>query len=147
MNSFRTAFVLGALGAALASPLLAAEHQVQLLDRSGGQMMAMDPAVLRIAPGDTVRFLPTNKGHNAESIAGMAPDGTPPFKGEMNKELVVAFEKPGVYGYQCKPHYGMGMVGLIIVGDEMPNLETAKSVTHPGKAKQVFAKLFELVRG
>jgi pseudoazurin len=94
-----------------------------------------------------VRFLPTNKGHNAESIAGMAPEGTAPFKGEMNKELVVTFETPGVYGYQCKPHYGMGMVGLIVVGDETPNIENAKSVTHPGKAKQVFAKLFELIRG
>ena len=65
----------------------------------------------------------------------------------MNKDLVVTFETPGVYGYQCKPHYGMGMVGLIVVGDETPNLEKAKSVTHPGKAKQVFAKLFELIRG
>src|SRR5687768_11698053 len=111
MSSIRTALFLSAVVAALASPVLAAEHQVQLLDRSGGQMMAMDPAVLRITPGDTGRFLPTYKGHNSESSAGMAPEGTPPFRGEINKELVVTFEKPGVYGYQCKPHYCMGKVG------------------------------------
>ena len=26
-------------------------------------------------------------------------------------------DKPGVYGFKCKPHYGMGMVGLIVVGE------------------------------
>jgi len=46
-----------------------------------------------------------------------------------------------VYGYRCKPHYGMGMVGMVVVG-EPANLDQAKAATHPGKAKQAFATLF-----
>jgi hypothetical protein len=36
----------------------------------------------------------------------------------------------------------MGMVGLIVVGDPA-NTDSAKAVTHPGRAKQIFAKLFD----
>jgi len=54
----------------------------------------------------------------------------------------VVFDKPGIYGVRCKPHYGMGMVGLIVVG-QPDNVEKAKAASHPGKAKQTFAKLFE----
>ena len=31
--------------------------------------------------------------------------------------LFKTIDKPGVYGFKCKPHYGMGMVGLIVVGE------------------------------
>jgi len=54
----------------------------------------------------------------------------------------ITFDKPGVYGYKCKPHYGMGMVGMIVVG-EPTNADQAKAVTHPGKAKQAFTNLFD----
>lgn len=36
----------------------------------------------------------------------------------------------------------MGMVGLVVVGDAT-NLDQAKAATHPGKAKQIFATLFD----
>ena len=36
--------------------------------------------------------------------------------------------EPGLYGVKCKPHFGMGMVALIQVGDDTPaNLEPAKA--------------------
>jgi pseudoazurin len=57
---------------------------------------------------------------------------------------VVTFDKPGVYGVKCAPHYGMGMVGLVVVGTPT-NAAEAKAVTHPGKAKTAFAALFEKV--
>jgi pseudoazurin len=60
----------------------------------------------------------------------------------MNEEIVVMFEKPGVYGFECKPHYGMGMVGLVIVGDAL-NLTEAKAVPQKGKAKKRFEQLLE----
>ncbi len=64
------------------------------------------------------------------------------FAGKMNEEVTVTFGQPGIYGIKCKPHYGMGMVGLIIVGDAA-NADSAKAVVHPGRAKQIFAKLFD----
>jgi hypothetical protein len=36
----------------------------------------------------------------------------------------------------------MGMVSLVVVG-KPDNISAAKAVKHPGKAKQVFAELFD----
>jgi pseudoazurin len=127
---------------ALAAPGMAAEVEVKMLNKGAEGPMVFEPSLVEIAPGDTVKFLPTDKGHNAETIKGMLPEGVQPFVGKMGQEVTVTFDKPGVYGYRCKPHYGMGMVGLVVVGDA-GNADAAKAVTHPGRAKQIFAKLFE----
>ena len=108
--------------------------------------MVFEPAYLKVAPGDTVRFVPTHKSHNAESIAGMLPKGAAPFKGKLNEELVVKFKAPGIYGYKCMPHYAMGMVGAVVV-DRPVNLAEASGISHPGKAKQVFATLLGQASG
>ena len=73
--------------------------------------MVFEPAFVKIAPGDTVKFVSTDKGHNAESIKGMLPEGAAPFVGKNNEDIAVKFEQEGVYGIKCLPHYGMGMVG------------------------------------
>ena len=108
---------------------------------SDGAPMVFEPSFVKIAPGDTVKFIATDKSHNAEGIAGMLPEGTQPFVGKMNEDVVVKFDQPGLYGVKCKPHYGMGMVGLVVVGAPT-NEQQAKAVVHPGRAKQVFATLF-----
>jgi pseudoazurin len=113
-----------------------------MLNKGAEGPMVFEPALLKIAPGDVVKFLPTDKGHNVETIKGMLPEGAEAFAGKMNEEVTITFGKPGVYGVKCKPHYGMGMVGLIIVGDAA-NTDSAKAVVHPGRAKQIFAKLFD----
>lgn len=131
-----------AVAAATAGPAAAAEVEVKMLNRGAAGMMVFEPAFVKVAPGDTVRFVATDKGHNVESIDGMLPDGAEPFAGKFNEEIAVSFERPGVYGYKCKPHYGMGMVGMVVVGDPA-NADQAKAASHPGKAKKVFAGLFE----
>ena len=65
-----------------------------------------------------------------------------PFLGKIDQDIAVTFDKPGVYGVKCLPHYGMGMVALVVVGTPV-NLDDAKAVSHPGKAKQVMAGLFD----
>lgn len=133
--------LVGAVAAiAMASPAMAADHVVKMLNKGKAGMMVFEPALVKVAPGDTVTFVPTDKSHNAESIAGMIPAGAQPFKGKMNQPIKVTFSKPGVYGYKCLPHYGMGMVGVVVVGDA-GNLPAAEKVSHPGKAKQVFTGL------
>jgi pseudoazurin len=144
----RKLIAMGALVATLGTAAVttdaasAAEFEVKMLNRGAAGMMVFEPAFVKIAPGDTVKFLATDKGHNAESIAGMLPDGAEPFAGKFNEEIAVTFEKPGVYGYKCKPHYAMGMVGMIVVGNAA-NADQAKAERHPGKAKKVFGELFE----
>ncbi|PZN59195.1 MAG: pseudoazurin [Proteobacteria bacterium] len=138
-----------AISATLAAFLLAggaqaADHQVQMLNKGEKGAMVFQPAFIKAAPGDTVTFIPVDKGHDAESIKGMIPDGAEPFKGKMNEQITVKLEKEGVYGVKCTPHYGMGMVALIAVGEPV-NLEQAKAIKHPGKAKKVFGELLEEV--
>lgn len=120
----------------------AAEFEVKMLNRGTEGVMVFAPALVKVAPGDTVKFIATDKGHNAETIKGMLPANATPFIGTNGQDVVVTFEKPGVYGVKCAPHYGMGMVALIVVG-ALDNVDAAKAVTHPGKAKQTMAGLFE----
>lgn len=139
----RTAYTAVFLGfAALALPAAAAEVEVKMLNKGTEGIMVFEPALVNIQPGDSVKFVPTDKSHNAESIKGMLPEGAVPFVGKMNEAVTVTFDKPGVYGYKCKPHYGMGMVGMVVVGEPV-NAAEAKVPAHPGKAKQAFANLFD----
>jgi pseudoazurin len=119
----------------------AADIDVKMLNKGVDGAMVFEPAFVRAAPGDTIHFLATDKGHNMESIPGMLPEGAAVIKGKMNEEVVVKLDKPGVYGIRCLPHYGMGMVALIVVGNPI-NEDAAKAVINPGKAKERFAKLF-----
>jgi pseudoazurin len=123
----------------------AGEYEVDTLNKSSHGIYHFEPQELKIKVGDTVHFVAKDKGHNVESIDGMIPDGASPFKGAMSKDLTVTFTQPGVYGFKCAPHYGMGMVGLIVVGDSLANLQKAEAVSHPGKAKTAFATLFKNV--
>lgn len=128
----------------LAGAAHAADHEVQMLNKSANGVMVFEPNYIDAAPGDTVTFVPTDKGHDAASIDGMIPEGAEPFKGEISKPVTITVDKEGVYGVKCVPHYGMGMVALIVVG-QPTNLEQAKGVKQPGKAKKVFAELLEKV--
>ena len=149
LNRRRVIQCAAASGLALGLPLRAgaqATHEVQMLNRSAdGQMMVFEPAFLKIEPGDTVTFVPTDKGHNSESILGMLPEGAEAWKGKINQEISVTLTVEGLYGYKCLPHYPLGMVGLIQVGDELPNLDDAQEVKHPGQAAARMTLLFENV--
>lgn len=103
------------------------------------------PDILRVQPGDTITFVPTDPGHNTASKRGMIPDGAEPWNSPMDEEFSVTLTVPGVYGYICLPHYEMGMVGLIIVGDDMANLDAAAKIRHPGAARAVFRDLLSRI--
>ena len=139
----RKAITLGAVVAlmALVGGAGAAEIEVKMLDKGADGVMVFEPALVKIEPGDTVKFVSINKGHNAETIKGMAPAHTTPFVGKVNQDIAVTFDKPGVYGIKCLPHYAMGMVALVVVGTPA-NQDEAKAVSHPGRAKQIMTVLF-----
>lgn len=88
-----------------------------MLNRNAEGPMIYEPQVLRIAPGDTVRFLPTQPGHNAATIDEMLPPGAARFRSAINQPFEAVFDVPGTYGIKCTPHYAMGMVMLIQVGE------------------------------
>ena len=109
----------------MATPVIAADHTVEMLSSSNGEMMVFKPAVLKIAPGDSVTWKATNPGHNTASIAEMTPDASLEWNGKINEELKITFTKEGVYGYKCTPHYVLGMIGIIAVGDSLANLDAS----------------------
>jgi pseudoazurin len=117
----------------LAGNAFAAEVEVKMLNKGTEGMMVFEPALVKIA---------ADKGHNAETIKGMLPADATPFAGKSGEDVAVVFDKPGVYGVKCLPHYGMGMVAMVVVGAPT-NLEEAKAVPQIGKAKQVMAGLFD----
>jgi len=139
----RRIFVVGVALTALAfsGAASATEVEIKMLNKGADGMMVFEPSFVKVAPGDSIKFVPTDKGHNVESIQGMLPDGAIPISGKMSEQVTVTLDKPGVYGFRCKPHYGMGMAGLIVVGTP-GNEDAAKAVHHPGKAKDRFAALF-----
>lgn len=139
----RKVMTLAALAVLMsASMTLAAEVEVRMLNKGAEGLMVFEPALVKVEPGDTVKFVASDKSHNAESIKNMLPEGAAPFAGKMNEDVAVTFDKPGVYGVKCMPHYAMGMVALVVVG-KPDNLDQAKAIPQTGKAKQVFAALFE----
>lgn len=125
------------------SMLHAAEHEVRLLNRGEAGAMIFEPAVLHIAPGDTVTFISADRGHNVETIKGMLPDGAEPFASPINEDFTISFAQEGVWGVKCAPHYSMGMVGLIVVGTTPDNIEAAMDVRHPRSTKARMDSLFE----
>lgn len=126
---------------AFAGGAAAEEHVVQMLNKGDKGVMVFQPNLIKAAPGDTIKFVPTDKSHNAETIKGMIPEGAESFKSKMNEEFSVTLDKEGVYGVKCAPHYGMGMVAMIVVGQPV-NADEAKAIKQTGKAKAVFADLF-----
>lgn len=142
----RRMFAIGMAGAllALAGAAQAAEHEVHMLNKGEKGAMVFEPDLVLAAPGDTIRFIPTDKTHNAETIKGMLPEGAKSFKGKVNEEFSVTVTEEGVYGVKCMPHYAMGMVMAIVVGDAA-NLDAVKAVKHPGKAKAVFGEILSAV--
>lgn len=79
--------------------------------------MVYEPDFLELRPGDTVRFIATHPSHNAASIPELWPENAAQVKGQINEEIEVTFEAQGFYGIKCSPHYTMGMVMLIQVGE------------------------------
>ena len=119
-----------------AVPVPAANFEVQMLNKGEAGAMVFEPALTSIAVGDTVTFIPTDKGHDAQTIKEILPAGAEEFNGEIGKEVVVTFTVPGVYGIKCLPHFAMGMVALVVVGDPPLNLEQAKTAKLPKKARE-----------
>lgn len=134
----------GAMLAMIAVSAQAETFEVQMLNKGEDGAMVFEPAFVKAEVGDVIRFLPTDKGHNVEDIKGMLPDGVDRFKTKFNEEFELKVEQEGVYGIKCTPHYAMGMVALIQVGDPA-NLEEAEAVKQKGKAKGRMADLFEKV--
>lgn len=125
-----------ALVLALTGAAFAAEYEVQMLNKGAAGAMVFEPAFVKAEPGDTIRFIPTDKSHNVEALKDILPEGVEVFKSNINEEYILTVTERGLYGVKCTPHFAMGMVALIQVGDAPTNLEAAQTAKMPKKARE-----------
>ena len=123
------------------SHVIAATHKLEMLNKLGKERMIFSKKVISINLNDDVLWKSVDKGHNVQFI-GM-PDGAKKYKSKISKDASYKFEKPGVYLYQCTPHRAMGMIGIVIVGNDKNNLEKIKKVKVYGKSKIILKNLLE----
>ena len=115
--------------------------EVEMLNRSGKNIMVFSKRIINVNSGDNIFWKATDKGHNVEFVT--VPDGVKGFKSKLGKDTNYTFSKPGVYLYQCTPHKAMGMIGLIVVGENKNNLDKIKKVKVYGKSKKLLKKLLK----
>ena len=119
--------------------LMAASHQIEMLNKLGKERMVFSKKVISVDVNDDVSWKSVNKGHNVEFI-GM-PEGVKKYKSKLSKDANYKFEKPGIYLYQCTPHKAMGMIGIVVVGNDKSNLEKIKKIKVRGKSKKLLKSL------
>ena len=128
--------IIAVIVALFATNAYAEDLTIEMLNkRDDGAKMVYSQDIARIDVGDTITWVPKSKGHNVEFVAG--PDGwEAPKKSKNGKEVAITFDTPGVYLYQCTPHKSMGMIALVVVGDDMVNLDAIAGMKMRGKSKK-----------
>ena len=117
------------------------EFTIEMLNkRDDGQKMVYSKDIINVEINDTIKWVPTSRGHNIEFIT--VPDGiVKQKKSKVSKEYSYAFEQPGIYLYQCSPHKSMGMIGLVVVSKDISNIYKIAISKVFGMSKKKLAKL------
>ena len=132
----------------IANVSLAEDATVEMLDKLDKRKMVFNQEIVRIDPGDTVFWKATDRGHNVEFISkNGVPDGVEKFKSKVGKDTEFTFTIPGIYAYWCVPHKTLGMIGFVIVGDGLSNLDSIKKVKFIGKSKKIAKGLIAEIEG
>ena len=122
-----------------------AEITIDMLNtREDGERMVYSQDIVNIEVGDTVKWLPKDGGHNVEFVAGPDNFEIPP-KSYINREVSIKFDIPGIYLYVCSPHSIMGMIGLIVVGNDTSNKEEIASYDIGGKGSKKLKTLLKAI--
>ena len=125
------------------APVANANVSVEMLNKeANGNKMVFSKEIVKIVVGDTVNWIPTSKGHNVEKLS--SPNGLE-FKSGANETGTITFDVPGIYYYGCSPHKSMGMIGLVIVGDNTANKNEIANSKAPGRSKFKLKKLLEAI--
>ena len=132
----------------LSNTVFAEDATVEMLDKLGKRNMVFSTEIVRINSGDTVFWKATDKGHNVQFISkNGVPEGVEKFKSKISKDTEYTFTTPGIYAYWCVPHKTMGMIGFVIVGDDLSNLDLIKKVKFIGKSKKIAKALIAEIEG
>jgi len=123
--------------------LSAGEVEVEMLNKLNNEYMVYSKKIVKIDVGDTVFWKATDASHNVEFIKGAVPEGVQSFKSKLSKDVSYEFKIPGIYAYWCTPHKSLGMIGFVIVGNDLTNLEEISNVRYFGKSKKIAEELIK----
>ncbi len=115
--------------------------EIEMLNKLGKEKMVYSIKVAKVDIGDTIIWKSVYKRHNVQFVE--MPEGVEKFKSKINKDVEYKFEIPGIYLYVCTPHKSMGMIGLVVVGDDLSNLDKIKKAKMGGKSKKIFKELLK----
>ncbi len=132
---------------ALASPALAETIEVEMLNRDAdGNNMVFGQELIEAEVGDVIRFMPTDPGHNAQSVDGAIPEGQEAFRGRINQEVEYEVTEAGLTAVICQPHVGLGMAALIVAGEDTSNADAVLEARIPGRSGDKIEELVEEAR-
>ena len=132
----------------LSKAILAEVIEVEMLNKLDKRSMVFSKEIVRISTGDSVFWKSTDPGHNVEFISKKGvPDGVEKFKSKVGKDTEFTFTIPGIYAYWCVPHKTLGMIGFVIVGEDLSNLDAIKKVKFIGKSKKIAKTLIAEIEG
>ena len=135
-------------GLFVANVSFAEDTTVEMLNKLDKRTMVFSQEIVRINPGDTVYWKSTDPGHNVQFISkNGVPDGVEKFKSKVSKDTEFTFTIPGIYAYWCVPHKTLGMIGFVIVGEDLSNLDAIKKVKFIGKSKKIAKTLIAEIEG
>jgi len=93
------------------------EVTVSVGAEGNGGAFAFDPPAVQVDPGTTVVWEWTGEGGQHNVVAEEGGD----FESELTAEAGFTFEQTfdseGVVKYYCQPHRGLGMKGVVVVGE------------------------------
>jgi len=115
--------------------------EIEMLNKLGKEKMLYSVKVAEVDVNDKIIWKSTTKGHNVEFV--VMPKGVKKFKSKINKDATYEFKVPGIYLYQCTPHKAMGMIGIVVVGNNKSNLDAVKKAKMRGKSKKVLKELLK----
>ena len=121
----------------------AEDTEIEMLNKFNNEYMVYSKKIVKINVGDTVFWKSTDPSHNVEFIKGAVPEGVKKFKSKLSKDVSYEFKIPGIYAYWCTPHKSLGMIGFVIVGNDLSNKEAISNVRYFGKSKKIAEELIE----
>ena len=115
--------------------------EIEMLNKLGKERMLYSVKIAKVNLNDKIVWKSSSKGHNVEFVA--MPEGVKKYKSKINKDATYEFKIPGIYLYQCTPHKAMGMIGIVVAGDDKSNLNKIKTEKMRGKSKKVLKELLK----
>jgi len=124
---------------------VAADTTIEMLNKLDNEYMVFSKKIVYIDSGDIVFWKATDKGHNVEFVKRAVPTGVEAFKSKLNQDTEYKFSIPGIYAYWCTPHKTMGMIGFVIVENDLSNFNEVAKTKFLGKSKKIAKTILEQI--